>query len=205
MLIRMRVLPTCQIFLMAGLLLAAGESISAQSTGNAQSQALRAALPAEAPSGTSPNLQGPSEPGTTFEDVLRIVKKEGRMTTISRDLSQDLGLANTFDIDLPLVGAHALQDPYTHREIYVIDDTRDVLFRIKTDDTPLVYLANRAGVLQKAGEIKTGRFRSQSFHRIPMESAKAGFDAEKEFWIKRVSSMKDGTAVKSGRVISKPE
>jgi hypothetical protein len=186
--IPMRVLPACQIVLLAGLLLGAGEARSAQSTGNALSMAASPSSLAEAPIGISPDAQSPRDSDTNFADILRMVQKEGRLTVIGKNLSQDLGIIKSLNVDMPPVHAHALEDIASHRVIYVVDDTRDVLFRIQIDDTPMVYLANRNGVLQTAGRIKTGRFRSQTLQRIPTESAKAGFDTEKEFWMKRVSS-----------------
>jgi hypothetical protein len=192
MLIPMRFLPACQIVLLAGLLLGAGEAGSAQATGsNALSKVAYASQPAEAPISISPNSQSEPDASATFADILRMVRKEGRLTVIGNNLSQDLGITNSLSVDAPPVLAHSLGDMASHRAIYVVDDTRDVLFRVQIDDAPMVYLANRNGVLQTAGRIKTGRFRSQSFQRIPTDSAKAGFEAEKEFWMKRVSSGKD--------------
>jgi len=183
MLIPVRALPICQIVLLAGLFLSAGEAIRAQSSGNAISQAPQTASPAETPGGSSSKPQSPPEPGTKFEDVVQLVQKEGSSATISNNIAVDLGLATFTDYMLP-VQAHALEDIGSHRAIYVIDDTRAVLFMIKTGDTPVMYLADRAGVLRKAGRIHTGRLKSQSFQRIPMNEAGTGFNAEKEFWIK---------------------
>jgi len=187
MLIRVRVLPICQILLLTGLLLSAGEAMGAQSAANALPQASQAASPANAPGGTPSKPQSSPEPGTRFEDVVQLVQKEGRDATISNGIAVDLGLATFTDYMLPLQ-AHALEDIGSHRTIYVIDDTRAVLFMIRTGDTPVVYLADRAGVLRKAGRIHTGRLKSQSFQRIPMNEAGTGFNAEKEFWLKNYMS-----------------
>ncbi len=109
------------------------------------------------------------------------------------------------------VPAHILEDVDTHRTISIIDDSSDVLYMTKTDDNPVVYLTNRAGVLKKAGWIKTGRFLSQSLQDIPKESAATGLNAEKEFWIKICSDpekMKQaglsGGRVKSGAAAPAP-
>lgn len=182
MLIRVRVLPTCQIILLTGLLLLAGEAMSAQSAGNAGPGAPQAASPAKAPSDTSSNPQSPPAP-VTLEDVVRLVQQEGRSSAISKSLAQDLGLIRISE-DMSPVPAHILEDVDTHRTISIIDDSSDVLYMTKTDDNPVVYLTNRAGVLKKAGWIKTGRFLSQSLQDIPKESAATGLNAEKEFWIK---------------------
>ncbi len=209
MLIRVRVLPTCQIILLTGLLLLAGEAMSAQSAGNAGPGAPQAASPAKAPSDTSSNPQSPPAP-VTLEDVVRLVQQEGRSSAISKSLAQDLGLIRISE-DMSPVPAHILEDVDTHRTISIIDDSSDVLYMTKTDDSPVVYLTNRAGVLKKAGRIKTGRFLSQSLQDIPKESAATGLNAEKEFWIKICSDpekMKQaglsGGRVKSGAAAPAP-
>ena len=188
MLIRVRVLSTCQIVLLAGLFLLAGEAMSAQSAGNALPQAPQTASAAKVPGGTSP------ESVAKFEDVVRLVQKEGRSATVSNNIAQDLGLVTFSEYMLP-VQAHALDNIDRHRAIYVIDDTRAVLFMIRIDDTPVVYLADRAGRLRKAGRIHTGRLGSQSFQRIPMDEAATGFNAEKELWI-RICTGTDPAKVK---------
>jgi hypothetical protein len=114
---------------------------------------------------------------------VRLIQKEGRSATVSHSIALDLGLVTFSEYRLQ-VQAHALEDIDSHRAIYVIDDTRAVLFMIKTGDTPVVYLADRAGVLRKAGRIHMGRLGSQSFQRIPKDEAATGFNAEKEFWTK---------------------
>lgn len=183
MLIRVRVLPIGRIVLLTCLSLSAGDAMIAQSAGTPLPESSQAASPAMAPRETSFNPQGPLVSGTKFEDVVRLVQQEGRSAPISKSIALDLSLITFSDYMSP-VPAHALEDADTHREIYVTDDSRDVLFTTKADDGPVVYLTNRAGVLQKAGQIKTGRYGSQSLQRIPKESAAAGLNAEKEFWIK---------------------
>lgn len=195
MLIRMRLLRACQVFLFAGLLLVAGQAVLAQSAGATPAPA-PAAAPSQTPQAASPQtpqaVQPAQTPGETsakpqtpakFEDAVRLIQKEGRSTTISNNIAEDLGLVTFSEYMLP-VQAHALDDVESHRVIYVLDDTRTVLLMIKTGDIPVVYLADRAGVLRKAGRIQTGRLGSQSFQRIPMNEAGTGFNAEKEFWIK---------------------
>jgi hypothetical protein len=198
MLIRLRLLCACLVFLFSGLLLASGQAIDAQSVGRAPSPAAAAApsqplqsaspqtpqalQPAQAPGYISAKPQTPPEPVTKFEDVVRFVQKEGRSVALGNNLAQDLGLATFSEYMLP-VQTHVLDDLDSHRAIYVIDDTRAVLFMIKTGDTPVIYLADRAGKLRKAGRIHTGRLLSQSLQRIPMNEAGTGFNAEREFWI----------------------
>jgi hypothetical protein len=169
--------------LLAGLLLSTGEALSAQSTGNALPEAAQAASPAKAPGDTSSKPQSTPEPGAKFEDLVRLVQKEGRSATIGDNIAEDLGLAR-FSEYRATVQAHALDDADSQRVIYAIDDNRSVLFVIKTGDIPVVYVAERAGALREAGRILTGRLGSQSFQRMSADEARTGFNAEKEFWLK---------------------
>src|SRR5271157_1124086 len=124
MLTGMRFLRTCQMILLSGLLLGTGEAMSAQSTGNAPAQAPRAASPATVPEASSSKPETPPEPAITFEDVLRTVETTGRPATIRRDIAEDLGLI--YNSDMPPVEAHALEDPKTSQEIYLIDGTHAI-------------------------------------------------------------------------------
>ena len=145
-------------------------------------QGSAAPKPAQASVDTSAQSQTPPKSVAKFEDIVRLVQKEGHSVTLGNNLALDLSLTTFSEYMLP-VQAHALDDPDSHRAIYVIDDTRTVLFMINTGDTPVIYLADRAGKLRKAGRIHTGRMLSQSLQRIPMNDAGAGFNAEKEFWL----------------------
>ncbi|MGA3128453.1 MAG: hypothetical protein ABSD13_17260 [Candidatus Korobacteraceae bacterium] len=204
MLIRVRLLPVSQFVLLAGLLFAAAGVLSAQSAGSAPTQPSPALSPANAPGSASSKPQTPPVPAVNFEDVVRRAETEGRNLSIRNYVAEDLGIKAP-SVEAPPLQAHALEDKDNRRMLYVVDDTGDLLFMSETADTAVVYLANHAGVLQQAGSFTQGRFHSQRFERIPKEKAGSGFNAEKEFWIKAVSTTKTGYLVKSGQTISKPE
>jgi hypothetical protein len=211
MLIRMRLLRACQIFLSSGLLLVAGQAISAQSIGkvpsqppSASPQTAQAVQPAQVPSDTSANPQTPPESVIKLSDVVRMVEKEGGGTSIRNYVAEDLGLKPT-SVDSSPVQARALQDDDTWRKLYVIDGTGDLLFMMKNGDTSVVYLANHAGVLQLGGYFYSGRLHSQEFKPVSKEKAAAGFAGEKEFWLKKLFPREYGDAVKPEKPVSKPD
>jgi len=188
MLMRLQALPKCQIALLAGLLLAPSYAVLAQATpaqltGNPPAQLRLAAAPAKAAE--------PVAPAITFADLIRRIQNEGHESAIAGYISQFLGVGGSRDyLDMPPVLAHAMDDISTRRVIYVTDEGSDVVFTIKTDGAEILYYANHAGVLQEAGRITTGRFGSQDYHSIPKKSAGDAFDAEKQFWMNKLSTMK---------------
>ena len=175
MLIRVRLLPTCQVVLMAGLTLAASQPMSAQA-GNA---------PSPAPQVVSPQTPQ-AAPVLKLEDVVRMAQKEGRLTTITTYVATDFGLKNA-SYDSPPVLARVVAASNSHRTLYVVDETGALLFTVKEGDARVMYLANRAGVLQQAGRYNPGSFHSEKFQSIPKAKAATGFAAEKEFWIRKTA------------------
>ena len=200
MLIRMRFLRACQVFLLCGLLLAAGQVIRAQSVGTAPSP-VPVASPTQPPQSASP--QTPPKPVLNFTEVVLLAEKQGGSTSIRNYIAEDLGLKPT-SVDSPPVHARGLE--YSdQRKLYVIDETGALLFMISNGDNTDVYLASHAGVLQSAGYFYPGRFHSQGFKRVSKEKAAAGFVAEKEFWIKKISDPKYGGAVKLEEPVRKTD
>jgi hypothetical protein len=144
--------------------------MSAQSTGNAPSpQTLQAA------------------PAIRFEDVVRVAQKDGRLTTITSYVAEDFGLKGRQYEAAPVL-ARAVAANNTQRVLYIVDGTGALLFTVKEGDARVTYLANRAGVLQQAGRYNPGSFHSEKFESISKAKAAAGFAAEKEFWIRKISS-----------------
>jgi hypothetical protein len=180
-------------------LLAAGPTISAQSAGKA---------PSQTPQATSaqtqqavPTPQTPLQPVLKLADVVRKVEKEGRSTSIGSYIAEGIGIKG-MQLDSSPVQAHVLDDGA--RELCVIDDTGALLFMFKNGSDTEVYLTNHAGVLQTAGYFYPGRFHSQDFKDVSKQKAAAGFAAEKEFWIRRISPGGEGDAVKAEEHISPP-
>ena len=218
MLNRIRLLRACQVFLLSGLLLAAGQAMNAQSVGKTPSQAPAAApsqppqpasqqspqatQPVHAPDDTSPKPQTPPEPVFKLADVVQKVESDGRSTSIRDYIAEGVGIRSR-QIDSSPVQARSLSD--TQRELFVIDDNGALLFLMKNGETTFAYLANHAGMLQTAGYFYPGRFHSQEFKSVSKEKAAAGFAAEGEFWIKRIFPPKNGDAVKPGESASEPD
>jgi hypothetical protein len=210
LLIRIRLLRAYQVILLAGLLLAAGEAISAQSVGKSPSQPPQPASvqtpqsvqPTQASDDNSAKPQTPPQPALKFADVVQKVKDEGRSTSIGSYIAEGVGIKNT-QIDSSPVQARVLSD--TDRELCVVEDTGALLFLIRNGQNTEVYLANHAGVLQTAGYFYPGRFHSQEFKGVSKQKAAAGFAAEKELWIKKISPTKPGDAVKTEEHLSTPD
>jgi hypothetical protein len=205
MLIRIRLLRAYQVILLSGLLLAAGQTISAQSIGApsqpiqpASPQTPQAVQPVQSPSDAKP--QTPPQPGIRLADVVQIVKNEGRSTAIASYIAEGVGIQTT-QLDSSPAGARVLGD--AQREFCVIDDTDALLFMIKNGDNTVVYLANHAGVLKTAGYFYPGRFHSQEFKSVSKEKAAAGFAAEKEYWLQKISPSMS-SAVKTEEHVSTP-
>jgi hypothetical protein len=199
MLNRMRFFPICLVFLLFGLLLAAGQAMSAQSVGTTPPQP----PPAQASGDASAKPDTPAGPVIRFADVARKVQEEGEGTSLSGYIAEALGLKRTSNdsVGTPVL-AHALGNSTTPRKLYAIDDTGELLFIVKNGDTTAAYLANHAGVLHKAGHFYPGRFHSQEFEQVSKEKAAAGFAAEKEFWIRNISLPQEGEALKPGEPVS---
>ena len=134
---------------------------------------------------------------------MRKAEKDGQLTTIRDYVAVDFGLKGP-SYDLPPVLARALAANDTHRAFYVIDTTGALLFTVKEGDTRVTYRANHAGVLQQAGRYNPGRFHSETFQSISGAKAAAGFAAEKEFWVRKISAPDDETAVRR-EAVSKPD
>jgi hypothetical protein len=209
MLIWIRLLRTHQVILLAGLLLAGGQVVSAQSVGEAPSQppqpaspqTPQAVQPVQAPGDSSAKPQIAPRPIVKLADVVRTVENEGRSTSIGSYIAEGVGIKTT-QIDSSPVQARVLSD--TQRELCVIDDTGALLFLIRDGNNTVVYLANHAGMLQTAGYFYPGRFHSQEFKVVSKDKAAAGFAAEKEFWIKKISPGGQSVAVKTVEPVSKP-
>jgi hypothetical protein len=210
MLIRIRLLRAYQVTLLAGLLLVAGEAIRAQSVDKSPSQppqpasvqTPQAVQPAQTSGDNSPKPQTPPPEVLKFADVVQKVTDEGRSTSIGSYIAEGIGI-KTMQIDSSPVQARVLDD--AERELCVIEDTGALLFLIKSGNNTVVYLANHAGVLQRAGYFYPGRFHSQDFKDVSKEKAAAGFAAEKESWIKIISPPKPGDAVKTAEHVSPPD
>jgi len=173
--------------------------MSAQSVGTTPPQP----PPAQATGDASAKPDTPPKPVIKFADVVRKVQEEGQGTSVSGYVAEALGIKGaSLDSVGTLVLAHALGDSTTPRKLYAIDDTGELLFMVKNGDTTATYLANHAGVLQMAGHFYPGRFHSQEFERVSKEKAAAGFAAEKEFWIRKISPPQKGEARKPEEPVS---
>jgi hypothetical protein len=180
------------VFLLSGLLLAAP---------SASSQTSQTAQPSQAQGDASVKPQAPPEPVVKFADVVKRVENESD-TEVPSYIAESVGIRPTQTDSSPVL-ARALS--VAQREIYVIDDTGDLLFLMKNGDNTFAYVANHAGVLQSAGYFYPGRFHSQDFKRVSKDKAVAGFIAEKELWTTKLFPPKYGDAVMPPEPASKPD
>lgn len=194
----MRHLRVCEVILLSGLSLGAGQVISAQSVGSTPSPT--SAAPAQPTQQASP--QTPPAPVVKLADVVKKVEDEGTATSIHNYIAEDVGIKITTTDSSPVL-AHALSD--AQRELYVVNDTGALLFLMKDGNNTFAYLANHAGVLQTAGYFYPGRFHSQEFKSVSKEKAAAGFAAEKQFWIKKIFPSKYADTAKPEEPVSKPD
>ncbi len=203
---RVQVFRGCQFILLGGVLLGACAAMSAQSTSNAPSSAPQATAPAVVPdaSGTAVKSNPPA-PAIKFEDVIKMILDEGDGAGVRRDIVKAFDLTDYSQMPAEYFGpplhAFLLSDEDSPRQVYYIDGTHNVLFTTQTGGITVLYLTNRAGVLQKAAQINVkGRFKSESIQSIPLKLAAGGFDAEREFWMKKAAAEKTG---KSGQAAGK--
>jgi hypothetical protein len=73
------------------------------------------------------------------------------------------------------------------RKVYLVDDTDAAVVITAVNEQTIVYLV-RSGVLKKAGRVKSGTWGSKSLQNIPLATAAAGFNAERDLWIQLLAA-----------------
>jgi len=185
-LVRTRLTSMCLVALLFALVSVSSESMSAQSSSTAPAEGQTAPPPPNMPSAASVKAPPPADPAKQFSKAVQIVEKRGRRSHLPDYIADDLGLPRTGAANQQPVGASVL-DIDSARRIYLIDDSDAAVMITAANESTMVYLI-RSGVLKKAGQMKSGRWGSMSVQNVPLASAAAGFNAERDLWIEQLAA-----------------
>ena len=170
------------IVLYSGLLLIAG-SLWAQ-----QEASPKAAPQKDSASTAAHPLSTPSDLAKRFAAVADFARKKGRWSHIPDYVAQDLRLTS---VSTDHVFVDMLKSDDGQHELAVVDQwgSNTVLLTVNSGDAPTIYVATRTGVLKQAARITTGRrMHSRSLVPLSLPSARAGFEAERDYWLATVGS-----------------
>ncbi len=177
--VRMRLASICLLALLS----ISGETMSAQSSGTAPAEVQKPSSVADLPVAASAGAPNAPDPARQLSALLPIVAKRGRPSHLPAFISSDLGLPGTADQTL---GASVL-DIDGARRIFLLDSMDAAVVVTAANEQTMVYLV-RSGVLKKATELKRGRMRSMSLKNVPLASAQAGFNTERNLWIQELAA-----------------
>ena len=195
---RTRLTSICLLALLFALVSNSGETVSAQSSSAAPAEAQKLSSVAElppAPAAKAPNPPDAAKapnPADVAKDPARakelskafqIVKKRGSSTYLADYVSYGLGLPNA--TQQPMWAS--MLDIDDSRRVYAVNDTDVAVVMTAVGEQTIVYLV-RGGVLKKAAKIQSGRMGSKSLKDIPLASAAAGFNAERDKWIELLAA-----------------
>jgi hypothetical protein len=175
----------CLVVLLFALVSIASESMSAQSTSAAPPESQKPSSIAELPPAASAKAQSSSpDAARQLAKVLQIAAKQGRPSHVPDYIAGDLGLARASTAN-PLWASEL--DIDGARRIYLVNDTDTAVVITAVNEQTMVYLV-RSGVLKKAGQLKSGKWGSRSLQNVPLASAVAGFNAERDLWIELLAA-----------------
>jgi len=205
---RTRLTSICLLALLFALVSNSGETVSAQSSSAAADEGQRPSSVAELP--PAPKEQNPPDaakapnpadrakaPDTAdrakeLSKAFQIVKKRGTGAHLADYVAYGLGLPNA--TQQPMWASMLEIDDA--RRIYIVNDMDVAVVMTTVGENTVVYLV-RGGVLKKAARIKSGRMGSKSLQDIPLASAAAGFNAERDQWIELLAAkVPDGSRSK---------
>jgi hypothetical protein len=135
------------------------------------------------PAAAAAKAPNPPDPAKQLSKAFQIVAKRGRRSHLPDYISFDLGLPNSAQQPL---GAYML-DIDGARRVFLLDDSDAAVVMTAVGEHTMVYLV-RSGVLKKAAQLKQGRLRSLSLQNVPLASALAGFNAERDLWIEQLAA-----------------
>ena len=186
-LVRSRLTSMCLFVLLFALTSISGETMSAQSSSTAPAEGQPPSSIADLP--VIPYVRAPnsSDPAKQFSKALQVVKKRGRHAHVADYITSGLGIRNA-SVNLEPLWASVVEDSSGQRTIYLLEDTNAAVLITEAGGTPVFYLA-RAGVLKQAAVLKSGRWGSKSLQDVPLKSAVAGFNTERDFWIEALAAM----------------
>jgi hypothetical protein len=186
-LVWVRVYSMYRVALLFILLFIARETMNAQPFNTASGEGQNASSSADMLGTASAKAPNPADPAEQFSKVLQMVEKRGLRTHLFEYIWNDLGRSNPSMLPL-WASALAVVDVDGGRVIYLVDDTNVAVLITERGEQPMVYLVSRAGVLEKAAQMKSGRWGSKSLQNVPLGSAVASFNEERDFWIEQLAT-----------------
>ncbi len=185
-LLRARLRSMCLVALLFVLVSIASESMSAQSSGAAPAESQKLSSAAELPVAVSAKPPSSPDAAKQLAKVLQIAAKQGSPSRVPAYISDDLGLTHASVTIEQSLWASEL-DIDGARKIYLVNDTDAAVVMTAVNEQTMVYLV-RSGVLKKAGRVKSGRLGSKSLQNVPLASAVAGFNSERDLWIELLTA-----------------
>jgi hypothetical protein len=175
----------CLVVLLFALVSISGVTMSAQSS-TAPAEGQKASPPANTPGATSVAAPKPADPAKQFYKALQTVKSRGGRAHIPDYITTGLGMPNASVNQEPL-WASVVADNEGLRTLYLLDD-RDVAVLVSQVDGRVMFYVVSGGVFKKAALLKEGRFASKSLQNIPLSSAAASFNVERDFWMQQLAA-----------------
>ncbi len=181
-LVRTRLTSMCLFALLFALTSIFAETMSAQSSSTAPAEEQKPSSIADMPAAASVKAPPPADAAKQFSKALQVVKKRGHRAHVADYITSDLGIRNA------PYWASVVEDNSSQRTIYLLDETNAAVLVTEAGGTPVFYMA-RAGVLKQAAVLKSGRWGAKSLQDVPLKSAVAGFNTERDFWIEALAAM----------------
>jgi hypothetical protein len=176
------------VALLFALVSISGESMSAQSSGAAPSEAQTAPPAANMPSAASVKPPQPADPVKQFAKVLQTVAKRGGRSHIPDYITSGLGMPNVSGNSEPF-WASVVQDSEGLRTIYLIDGRNAAVVVSEVGGHVMFYLVRASdGVFKQAAILKPGRLGSKSLQNISLSAATPGFIVERDFWLEALAA-----------------
>jgi hypothetical protein len=163
-----------------------GETVSAQSPSTAPVEGQKASSVADLPVNVIAKAPNSADAAKQLAKAFQSVAKRGRPSYLSQFIAEDLGLAHASAATQQPLWASML-DIDGARKVYLVDDTDAAVVITAVNEQTIVYLV-RSGVLKKAGRVKSGTWGSKSLQNIPLATAAAGFNAERDLWIQLLAA-----------------
>jgi hypothetical protein len=176
----------CLVALLFALVSIASESMSAQSSGTFPAEGQKLSSVAELPATVSAKPPSSPDAARQLAKVLQIAAKQGTQSHVPPYIADDLGLTHASATIEQSLWASEL-DIDGARKIYLVNNTDVAVVMTAVNEQTTVYLV-RSGVLKKAGRLTSGRLGSKSLQNVPLASAVAGFNAERDLWIELLAA-----------------
>lgn len=185
-LVRTRLTSICLFALLFALVSHSGGTVSAQSPGTAPAEGQKPSSVADLPVNVIAKAPTSADAAKQLAKAFQIAAKRGQSSHVPQFLAEDLGLAHaTAATQQPLWAS--MLDIDGARKVYLVDDSDAAVVITAVNEQTIVYLV-RSGVLKKAGRLKSGNWGSKSLQNIPLATAAAGFNTERDLWIQLLAA-----------------